>query len=93
MKSINILGVPHTVQEVECVSKEELRKGEINHLTNTIKIDGTMPKEAKNQVLMHEIIHAICDLCGLDEIRDDEKTVQCLATALHQVFSTQTIFF
>lgn len=92
MKSINILGVDFTVEEVECVSKEELRKGEVNYLTGEIKLDKSMPGKMKDQVLMHEILHAIFDMLGYDELSEDEQKVQGIATALHQVFASQTIF-
>lgn len=51
-----------------------------------------MPKSMKEQVLMHEILHAVFDLLGLDKLGEDENKVQSTATALHQIFSTQTIF-
>lgn len=92
-KKINILGIEYTVTYVECVSKEELRKGEINYLTNEIKIDKNMPGDSKEQVLMHEILHAIFDLLGMYELGGNEEKVQCLATALHQVIKSQAIFY
>ena len=46
-----------------------------------------MPASLKEQVLMHEILHAVFDLIGLDKLSEDEKKVQSIATALHHVFS------
>ncbi len=92
LNEINILGLIYRVEEVEVVNKYEPRKGEINYLTNVIKIDKSMPEDLKNQVLMHEILHGIFDLLGLDELSEDENKVQSIATALHQVFTTQAIF-
>lgn len=92
VREINILGVIYTVEEVETVNKTDPRRGEINFLTNVIKIDSNMPKSLKEQVLMHEILHAAFDLLGLENLSDDEKLVQSIATALHQIFSTQSIF-
>ncbi len=89
---INILGVTYKIMEVEVVNKEEPRKGEIDFLTGVIKIDKNMPQEMKEQVLMHEILHAVCDLLGYEKLCFDEKKVQGLATALHQIFRSQTIF-
>lgn len=91
-RNINILGVIYQVQEVDTVNKTEPRRGEINFLTNEIRIDRNMTESLKEQVLMHEILHAIFDLLGLDDLGEDEKTVQSIATALHHVFSTQIIF-
>ncbi len=84
-KAVRILGLDYEIEEVECVSKDELRRGEINFLTNRIKIDKTMPRDLKNQVLMHEIMHAIFDLFGYEDLCTDENKVQSIATALHQV--------
>ena len=92
MRELNILGVKFTVEEVPVVDKGEPRKGEINYLTNEIKIDESMPVSLKNQTLMHEILHAVFDLLGYKELAEDEEKVQGIATALHQVFVSQTIF-
>ena len=92
IKKINILGVTYTIEEVEVVNKSEPRRGEINFLTNEIKIDKNMPRSLKNQVLMHEILHATFDLLGFNDLAEDEEKVQSIATALHQILTTQTIF-
>ena len=91
-RSINILGLNYTIEEVDTVNKFEPRKGEINYLSNEIRIDKNMPEDLKNQVLMHEILHAVFELLGMRELAEDEDKVQSIATALHLVFSTQTIF-
>lgn len=91
-RKINILGLTYTIEEVDTVNKVEPRKGEINYLSNEIRIDKNMPTDLKNQVLMHEILHALFELLGFNELAEDENLVQSVATALHQIFSTQTIF-
>lgn len=91
--TINILGVQYNVIEVPIVCRDEFRKGQIDYIKNEITIDKALPKESHDQVLMHEIIHAICDLQGLYDIGDDENKVQSLATALHQVFKDNAISF
>ena len=92
IREIDILGVKYTVSEVDTVNKTTPRKGEIDFLKSEILIDSTMPKTLKEQVLMHEILHAVFDLLGFDELGDDESQVQALATALHQVFTAQNVF-
>lgn len=92
IEKIDILGVEYTVSEVEVVNKEEPRKGEINFLTNEIRIDRQMPISLKEQVLMHEILHAVFELLGMEKLALNERKVQSIATALHQVFATQIIF-
>ena len=92
IKEINILGVVYQVREVDVVNKEELRRGEINFMTNEIRIDKGLVQSAKEQTLMHEILHAVFDLLGLDELNADENKVQGIATALHHVLTSQAIF-
>lgn len=87
--NINILGVTYKVIEVDAVDKREFKFGEIDFVTNEIKIDKNLPKTLKNQTLMHEILHAVFQLLGMEK---EESEVQSLATALHQVFTAQTIF-
>lgn len=84
-KTVRILGLDYEIEEVECVSKEELRRGEINFLTNQIRIDKSMPEDLKKRVLIHEMMHAIFDLLGFEDLCTDENKVQSIATALHQV--------
>ncbi len=92
VREINILGVIYQVNEVDVVDKEELCKGKINYLTNEIRIDKGLVQSAKEQTLMHEILHAVFDLLGLGELNADENKVQGIATALHHVFTSQVIF-
>ena len=80
------------MKEVDVVNKFAPEKGEINFLTGEILIDKTMSAEIKNQTLMHEVLHGILDLLGYSELNEDEEKVQGIATALHQMFTTQSIF-
>ncbi len=91
MREIDILGIKYIVKEVECVSKNELNKGEIHYLTNEILIDKTMTDQNKSIVLIHEIIHAITDLMGMPNLCCDEEKVQGLATAFYYVITHNNI--
>ena len=91
-RNIDILGIPYHVKEVPVVSKDELRMGEINYLTNEILIDETLTTDMKGLVLMHEIVHAICDLTGNYEIGGNEQAVQSIATALYYVITNNGLF-
>lgn len=77
-EKVNILGVTYQIIEVEVVNKEEPRKGEIDFLEGVIKIDKNMPQELKEQVLMHEILHAVCDLLGYKNLCFNEKKYKAL---------------
>jgi predicted restriction endonuclease len=85
MKNINILGLTYEIKEVDVVNKEVLRAGEINYITQEIKIDKSLSTEKKNITLLHEIIHGICDQLQFDDLANNEQMVQGLAVALHQI--------
>ncbi len=89
IRELNILGVTYKVIELDVVDKREFKFGEIDFIANEIKIDKSLPKTLKEQTMMHEILHAVFQLLGMDK---EESEVQSLATALHQVFTAQTIF-
>jgi hypothetical protein len=73
----------YSVEETECVSKDEIRLGEINVMRQNIRIDKSMGADAKNAALLHEIIHGVLFACGLDW--QNENLTQSLATGLYQV--------
>lgn len=91
-ETVNLLGINYQVKEVELVNKNTPCDGEINYQTLEIKIDKELADDKKSQVFMHEILHGLFEGLGMTELRDDEKAVQSLATALYHLFSTQTIF-
>lgn len=52
--------------------------GQVNHSSRVIKIDPRRHDDAKRDTLLHEVIHACCDLVELDH---DEKFVDAFAGA------------
>ena len=82
----DVLGIRYKVREVPVVNKDEPWKGQINFLTNEILLNGSMPNDVKGRTLMHEILHAICDLTGNYDIGENETAVQSLSTALYYFF-------
>ena len=92
-KSVNILGITYRVQEKAIISRDDARKGEIDFIHCAISIDEALPDDMKKQVLLHEIIHAVCDLLGLYEIGENEDKVQAFATGLHLVLQENKAIF
>lgn len=82
-KEIIIQGIKYEIQEVPVVSKLEPLKGQIKFLESVILIDESMNLDLKYQTLLHEVIHAICDLTGNYDIGENEKAVQSIASALY----------
>ncbi len=93
LKEIKIMGIPFKVIEkaVVCKGDSGLTRGVINFSNDTIEIDEELSPERKEQVLIHEVIHAIFDLIGDEDLVKDEKTVQSLSTALYCVIKENNL--
>ena len=89
LTNINILGQVYTIHQVPCVDKECLSKGQINYMTHEILIDEGMPEDLKEQTLLHEVLHGVCDALGMEELNANENAIQSLATALHCIFGSK----
>lgn len=93
LKEIKIMGIPFKIVEkpVVCKGENGLTRGVIDFSNDTIEIDEELSPERKEQVLIHEILHAIFDLIGDEELAKDEKTVQSLSAALHCVIKENNL--
>ncbi len=91
-KQLDIMGIPYVVEEVETVDRSSKRWGQINYEEQTIRLDKALATETKNQVFIHELVHAILANIGQDNWNNDETAVQSFAAALYHVLSTQAIF-
>ena len=89
---IIIMGVPHKIEYVDCVNKDELKAGEINFLDCVIRIDNSQPLEMQKVILLHEVLHGLCNLIGLNDLGENESAIQALAGGLYSTFKGSTIF-
>lgn len=92
MREIDLLGIKYRVNEVPVVNKEDPRRGQIDFLTNEILIDESMPEDLKEQTLMHELFHAVCDVTGNGEMCDDERATQSISMALYYLIKHNDLF-
>lgn len=90
--SINILGIPYEVVEVDQIEKNCRVVGQIDYMNQTIKIEKGLAKDYRDQTIFHEILHGILEGLGYNDINSDEQKVQSIASALHQVFGSQITF-
>lgn len=64
--------------------------GEAHYNFNEIKLDvmHDRPESYKEQVFLHEVLHLILNQIGEDELRENEKFIDLLASLLHQALTT-----
>ena len=84
MKTVEICGIPHTIEEVPVIDEERegVVQGEITYNEAKIRIKKDLPYEIKQEVLMHEVIHGILYHIGESELCGDERFVQALTNGI-----------
>ena len=84
MRTIEICGIPHTIEEVPVIDEERegIVQGEITYNEAKIRIKRDLPYEIKQEVLMHEVLHGILYHIGEAELCSDERFVQALANGI-----------
>lgn len=92
-KSVDIMGLIYSVEEVDIVNKFFPRNGEIDFQSQIIKIDKGLTEDRKAVVLIHEVLHGELEALGLSEISDNENMVQSLAIALYHTIKHLIISF
>ena len=84
---VNICGIQHEIVECEdSFSADATNFGEIDYKACKIRINKDMAYEAKEETIIHEMIHGILVHLGYSEQSQDEQFVQALANAIYQGF-------
>ena len=84
---VNICGIPHRVILCEDGFTGDGRHlGEISYLNCEIRINKNMPETLQRQTLIHEMVHGMLFMQGLDRINDDEEKVNVIANAIYHGF-------
>ncbi|GGP16247.1 ImmA/IrrE family metallo-endopeptidase [Oceanobacillus neutriphilus] len=86
-----VAGINYEIKEVDGLAEEHNLGGQILYEKGIIKIDSSMCKDKKEQVLVHEILHSIFNEAGYNE--QDEDMVNRLGIVLYQVFKDNNLHF
>ena len=80
---VKVAGVTYEVKQVSNLLLNYDLLGQAHYLNSEIQIDSSLSDERKEQIFVHELLHAIFKESGYDE--QDEDTINRLAITLHQV--------
>jgi len=86
-KQFTIFNEKYKVRQLKKVDPED-SWGEHDFTTNTIKIKKDLEDSQKERTFLHEVLHCILEQLAYDELSKDEKFVDQMATALHQVLKS-----
>ncbi len=94
MSKVTILGIPYQIEEVDRIENQsDTVLGMILYAEQKIKIRASLPKELKEQTLIHEIIHGILENLGEHDLNNNERLVQSLAATVYQIIQSNAISF
>ena len=92
-KEFQIFGETITVESNDALTYKEGLKGMTLYRENRIVLQlnnegASIPQDSIEQTFFHEMLHFVLDKIKEDELREDEKLVDLISSALHQVFKT-----
>lgn len=78
-------------KEYEIIKKQQVIElpndcyGKIDYDKEIIEISNRFNQKQQNQTFLHELVHGIFEKLDLHDLRQDERIVNQLATALYEV--------
>ena len=89
--SVKIGGITYKVKECAAPSEEDPNvDGQILYSKQELRLKSEMAEEYKENVFIHEIIHGVLELIGVEQ---DENLVIRLSNAIHQVIKDNPDIF
>lgn len=82
-KELNILGQTYKLELVPDEHSGDMNLGRCDSKACVIKVKSSLPYNAREVTVWHEVMHAISDLLALDI---DEAQITGLATGMYQVY-------
>lgn len=86
-KKFKIFNIVYTVKLLKKIDPED-SWGEHDFTTRTIKIKKGLPHDDQIRTFMHEIMHCALEQLAYDKLSGDEKFVDQIGSALHQIITT-----
>lgn len=88
---IDVAGINYEIKEVDGLSEEHGLGGQILYEKGIIKIDSDMCQDKKEQIFVHEMLHAVFNESGYD--KQDEDMINRLGVVLYQVLKNNNLYF
>lgn len=88
---VNVAGIEYQVQYQEGMLRTYNLMGQVLYAESRIDIDSSMSKTKKEQVFIHELVHAMLKESGYEE--QDEDMVNRLSIVLYQVLKQNDLKF
>lgn len=88
---IDVAGIIYEVEEKEGLVLETGNLGEVIYALTKIRIDSNCSHSKKEQIFIHEMLHAVFKESGYDE--QDEDMINRVSITLYQVLKNNKLEF
>lgn len=88
---IDVAGVIYDIEEKEALVLETGNLGEVIYALTQIRIESNCSASKKEQIFVHEMLHAIFKESGYDE--QDEDMINRVSITLYQVLKNNKLEF
>ena len=88
---VHVAGIDYTVHYQDDLMRTHNLLGQVLYAESRIDIDSSMSDSKKEQVFIHELVHAMLNEAGYDE--QNEEIVNRLAIVLYQVLKQNDLKF
>lgn len=89
--TFDIAGTKYTVKEVDGLRSKYNLYGQVTYYDGRIEVDSNMSNDKTNEVIIHELLHAMLHAAGYDD--QDEELVRRLGTVLYSTLKTNNFSF
>lgn len=90
-EKVIVAGIDFEIKELEGITERFNVLGQVNYNKGLIELDSGMCKSKKEQVLIHEVLHACFNEAGYEE--QDEDVINRVSIVLYQVLKQNKLYF
>jgi Zn-dependent peptidase ImmA (M78 family) len=90
-KEVKVAGISYSVEEIDKLKERYDLLGQILYQRGLIQIDSELPKDRKEQVFVHELLHACFYEAGIEE--HDEDMINRVGIVLYQALKDNNLSF
>lgn len=89
--TVKVAGITYSIEETEKLKERYDLLGQILYQRGLIQLEKDLPSDRKEQVFVHEILHACFYEAGFEE--QDEDMINRLGIVLYQVLKQNNLYF
>jgi hypothetical protein len=90
-KDVKVGGAVYTIKETEKLTDHHNLFGQVTYVDCEIELEANLPRERKEQVFVHEVLHAIFFEAGYEE--QEEEEIRRVGLILHQFLKDNDLSF